>query len=238
MSVLVAIEGADGAGKATAAANVSAALISRGFSSTVISFPRYKDTVGGVCLGEFLAGRMPVPVTPKAAAVLYGLDRLESVAAINEAARTHDVVVFDRYIPSNMVYQASKVASEDASALMRWIYALETDTFQVPAPDLSIYLDTPLEAARGLMQLKDKRSYTDRQYDEHEADTALQRAVRLNYSSIAEMGLAGPWQTVRTIKNETLRPPLEIASEIVDLVIHRVAEVRERESARATASRA
>lgn len=238
MSMLVAIEGADGAGKATAAENVKSALLARGLSATVISFPRYKDTVGGVTLGEFLSGRMPVPVTPQAAAVLYGLDRFESVAVIAEAAKAHDVVVFDRYIPSNMVYQASKVTPQESVALMRWIYALETEAFAVPAPDLSIYLDTPLDAAQRLMKLKDKRSYTDRQYDEHEADMALQRAVRLNYSAIAELGLSGPWRTVQTIKDDQLRAPLEIASEIVELVIHRLCELRDQDSASLIASRA
>ena len=238
MSMLVAIEGADGAGKATAAENTRAALELRGITAAVISFPRYKDTVGGVTLGEFLSGRMSVPVTPMAAAVLYGLDRFESVDVIREAAQGHEVLIFDRYIPSNMVYQASKVAPEKAIALMRWIYDLETVTFEVPPPDLSIYLDTPLEAALRLMQLKDKRSYTDRQYDEHEADVVLQRAVRLNYSKIAQMQLAGPWKTVKTNRSEILRSPIEIAHEIVDHVAHRLEELRGRASEALMASRA
>lgn len=238
MSILVAIEGADGAGKATAAENVRAALVARGFSATVISFPRYKETVGGIALGEFLSGRMPLPVTPKAAAVLYGLDRLESVTAIGEAAAEHDVVIFDRYIPSNMVYQASKVPADQADAMMRWIYMLETVTFGVPAPDLSIYLNTPLDAARRLMKLKDTRSYTDRLYDEHEADLALQRAVRLNYAAMANMDLAGPWHTVWTTVDDQLRLPSEIASEISDIVIQRIFDLRDQARDPMMASRA
>ncbi len=238
MSVLVAIEGADGAGKATAAENVREALAVEGFSATVISFPRYKETVGGIALGEFLSGRMPLPVTPKAAAVLYGLDRLESVSIITDAASAHDVVIFDRYIPSNMVYQASKVPAEEAQTMMRWIYTLETATFGVPAPDLSIYLDTPLDAARRLMKLKNTRSYTDRLYDEHEADLALQRAVRLNYSAIADMDLAGPWHTVSTTDEDQLRSPEDIASEISNIVKRRIFELRDQARKRLIASSA
>lgn len=238
MSILVAIEGADGAGKATAAENVRAALVELGFSATVISVPRYKETVGGITLGEFLSGRMPLQVTPKAAAVLYALDRLESVSVIAEAASAHDVVIFDRYIPSNMVYQASKVPADQADAMMRWIFMLETETFRVPAPDLSIYLNTPLDTARRLMKLKDTRSYTDRQYDEHEADLALQRAVRLNYSAMADMNLAGPWHTVLTTVEDRLRSPAEISSEISNIVIQRIFELRDQASDRMIASRA
>lgn len=221
-SLLVAIEGADGAGKATAAANVRDALVARGLSASVISFPRYRDTVGGVALGDFLAGRMTVPVTPRAAAILYAMDRFESVGFVAEAAAANDVVIFDRYIASNMVYQAAKVGAGEAAPLMDWILRLETETFGVAAPDLNIYLDTPLEVARELMLLKAQRSYTDRRYDEHEADLELQRNVRRNYEQAAAESLAGPWRVVRTAEGGALRPPAEIAAEMVDHVIERL----------------
>jgi dTMP kinase len=236
MSLLVAIEGADGAGKATAAANVRDTLVASGVTASVVSFPRYTETVGGVALGDFLAGRMTVPVTPRAAAVLYALDRLESVAFVAEQAAAHQVLIFDRYVASNMVYQASKVAPEQAVDMMRWIFSLEVETFGVLPPDLSIYLDTPLENARQLMLLKSRRSYTDRQYDEHEADVALQTAVRRNYAEMSRLGLAGPWQTVHTTAtNGSLRTPDDIAAEIVD---HVVAAIGEPSNASPTRSKA
>jgi dTMP kinase len=223
VSFLVAIEGADGAGKATAAALVAQKLGERGFAATVISFPRYRETVGGVALGEFLAGRTAVPVTPRAAAILYAMDRFESVGFIEEAAASHDVIVFDRYIASNLVYQAAKVAPDEAPALIDWIYRLETETFGVPRADLSIYLDTPLQVARELMLLKSKRSYTDRQYDEHEADLELQRNVRANYAAVAAGGVGGAWEVVRTSAAGALRPPEEIAEEAAGHVLARLA---------------
>jgi dTMP kinase len=219
MTLLVAIEGADGAGKATAAANACMMLVERGISTCVISFPRYSETTGGFALGEFLSGRIPVPVTPRAAAVLYGLDRLESVDAVAHAAASHEVIIFDRYIASNMVYQASKVPLTAAREMMDWIFHMETATFGVQPPDLSIYLDTPLEMAHQLMLLKHRRSYTDRQYDEHEADLELQRRVRENYATIARSGLAGPWHVVSTVAQSGLRPPIDIAHEIVEHVL-------------------
>lgn len=218
-SLFVAIEGADGAGKATAAANVRDALLARGISATTVSFPRYSETVGGAALGDFLAGRMKVPVTPRAAAVLYAMDRFESVGFVADAAAANDVVVFDRYIASNMVYQAAKVGPEEAARLMDWILRLETETFGVAAPDLNIYLDTPLEVARELMLRKAERSYTDRRYDEHEADLELQASVRRNYEQAAAESLAGPWRVVRTAEDGALRPPADIAAEMVGHVI-------------------
>lgn len=215
MSCLLAIEGADGVGKHTAAHNVRKDLEARGISATVISFPRYRETVGGLALGEFLSGRTPIPVSPRAAAVLYGLDRMESMDLLRGAMATFKVVILDRYIASNMVYQASKVPQEQAAEFMRWIWTLETVMFGVEPPHLSIYLDAPLDHAQRLMLLKDQRSYTDRQYDEHEADLDLQDRVRHSYQALAAKAEFGPWRVVHATQGDRLRPPEDISAEIV-----------------------
>jgi dTMP kinase len=218
VSLLVAIEGGDGAGKATAAAAVAARLKAQGKRATVLSFPRYAETAGGWALGEHLAGRLPRPVTPKAAAVLYALDRLESRPALLDAMTGHDVVVLDRYIASNLAYQGAQ-AGADGPALMRWAWALETETFALPAPDLQVYLATPVAVARELIARKRQRSYTDETYDQYEADMALQARVRENYAALAASGWAGRWVTVETTRDELLRTPEEIAGDIVRHVI-------------------
>lgn len=218
MAQLVAIEGADGAGKATTARTLAEALTARGHSATVIAFPQYGNTVGGVTIGRFLAGEMPVAVTPHAAAVLYALDRFEWRDAILEAAEAHDVVIFDRYIASNMAYQGAKLPEDEALGIMEWILALETGQFGLPAPTLSVYLDTPWEMAKAMILQKAQRSYTDRSYDEHEADVQLQMRVRNNYEAMANAGLLGPWRTVRASSGGAMRPPEAIAAEILGLL--------------------
>lgn len=216
--MLLAIEGGDGAGKATAAAEVAAQLNAAGRSATVLSFPRYADTLGGHILGEYLGGRLPHAASPRAAAVLYALDRLESAAAIAAAAAAHEVVVFDRYIASNMAYQAAQVPDGETRGLMAWIARLETGQFGLPAPDLSIYLDTPADVARDLILRKRKRSYTDDALDAYEADVALQERVRANYAAMVAEGLLGRWARVPTIAGGALRPPEAIAAAIVALI--------------------
>lgn len=213
VGILVAIEGADGVGKATTARTLCETLNASGRSATVIAFPQYGQTVGGVTIGRFLAGELPVPVTPHAAAVLYALDRFEWRDAIMAAQAEHDVVVFDRYIASNMAYQAAKV--DDPQAMMKWILALENGQFALPAPALSIYLDTPWDMAKAMILQKAQRSYTDRSYDEHEADAALQHRVRANYEAIVEANLLGPWQIVRASQDGAMRTPQAITSEIL-----------------------
>jgi dTMP kinase len=203
MSFLLAIEGADGAGKATASALVVEQLRAAGRTADVVSFPRYTETVGGWALGAMLAGTLPRGTSPRAAAVLYALDRM---------------VVFDRYIASNMAYQAAQVPADEADAMMAWIADLETGSFALPKPDLSVYLDTPAAIARGLILKKRKRSYTDDAFDAYEADTGLQDRVRTNYAAMAEVGLLGRWATVSTVADGASRLPAEIAAEIVALL--------------------
>lgn len=212
---LLAIEGGDGAGKATAAAEIAAQLVLAGRSATVLSFPRYAETLGGHVLGEYLGGRLPQAASPKAAAVLYALDRLESAEAIAAAAASHEVVVFDRYIASNMAYQAAQVAPGEAAAFMAWIARLETGQFGLPAPDLSVYLDTPVDVARGLILRKRRRSYTDEALDAYEADAGLQARVRANYAAMVAGGMLGRWATVPTLADGALRPPREISADAI-----------------------
>ena len=184
----------------------------------VIGFPRYGETVGGVTIGRFLAGDMPVPVSPRAAAVLYALDRLEWLPQVQQALKTHDVLIFDRYIASNMAYQAARLDAADVRPMMEWILALETGQFALPAPALSIYLDTPWDLARELILKKAQRSYTERAFDEYEADIALQQRVRANYETIVEAGLLGPWRVVRASEGGSMRPPAHIVADMLELI--------------------
>ena len=224
MSFLLAIEGGDGAGKATAAAEVAAQLVAGGTSATVLSFPRYAETLGGHVLGEYLGGRLPHAASPRAAAVLYALDRMESAGAIAAAAASHAVVVFDRYIASNMAYQAAQVGAGEADTLMRWIARLECDQFALPIPDLNVYLDTPADVARGLILRKRKRSYTDDALDAYEADDALQVRVRERYEVMVVEDLLGGWMRVPTVAHDALRPPRDIAQAIVAEALARLSQ--------------
>lgn len=215
MSFLLAIEGADGAGKGTAAAAVAARLEEASVTVATFSFPRYALTAGGWVLGEYLGARLPRAVSPRAAAVLYALDRLESLGELTRALAEHEVVVLDRYIASNMVYQASQAATGEAEALMAWIVRLETEQFGLPVPDLSVYLDTPPALARELIMKKHRRSYTDYAFDTYEADAALQTRVRAHYAAIAGTQLLGRWATVSTARGNAMRPPADIADDVV-----------------------
>src|SRR3954470_20015011 len=98
MGKILVIEGADGVGKNTASKGVCDALNASGRRATVIGFPRYGETLGGVPIGRLLGGGLAVPGPPRRRAVLYALDRLEWLPRIEEALAANDVLIFDRYI--------------------------------------------------------------------------------------------------------------------------------------------
>jgi dTMP kinase len=215
MGIIVAIEGADGVGKNTAATLLRETLAARGQRAEVIGFPRYGETVAGVTIGRYLAGDMPVPVSPRAAATLYALDRMEWRDAILAAVAANDVLIFDRYVASNMAYQGARVEADESRALMEWISALEIGQFELPRPALSIYLDTPWELARAMILQKAQRSYTDKSFDAYEADIALQQRVRANYEAIVAADLLGPWRIVHASADGTMRARDAIVADII-----------------------
>ncbi|OAI51422.1 thymidylate kinase, partial [Planctomyces sp. SCGC AG-212-M04] len=184
---LIAIEGIDGSGKGTQAGLLRDALAARGLKTTLISFPRYRETFFGARIGDFLNGRFGSldEVHPFLAATLFAGDRLESRPMLIQALETHDVVVLDRYVASNIAHQAAKRTGDERRTLAQWILNLEFDVNQLPRPDLAILLDLPASTAQTLIAKKNARTYTDRAADLQEADAAYLEEVRQVYLALA-----------------------------------------------------
>src|SRR5579872_3745025 len=109
--MLIDIEGIDGSGKGTQARLLTDRLLASGVSATLVSFPRYDATLFGKAVGEFLNGEFGSldTVHPFLVSLLFAGDRFESKAYLLEAMRTSQIVVLDRYVPSNVAHQAAKL---------------------------------------------------------------------------------------------------------------------------------
>ena len=169
---LIAIEGIDGSGKGTQAGLMRDALVARGHKTALISFPRYQETFFGARIGDFLNGRFGSldEVHPFLAATLFAGDRLESRPMLIDALETHDVVVLDRYVASNIAHQAAKRTGDERRTLTQWILDLEFSVNKLPRPDLSILLDLPASTAQTLIAKKNARAYTCLLYTSDAAD--------------------------------------------------------------------
>lgn len=221
MGLLVAIEGIDGSGKGTQAARLHRGLCEAGRKAALMGFPRYSETFFGARIGDFLNGRFGQldEVDPFLAATLYAGDRFESRDALNDALRQNDVVVLDRYVPSNIAHQAGKRRGADRLRLRNWIEHLEFELYKLPRPDLVILFDLSAAAAAELIALKKKRDYTDSAADLQEADRGYQEAVR---SAYLELSKSPEWAVVDVSRGGAFRSPDDIATEVLSLVQTRI----------------
>lgn len=215
---LIAIEGIDGSGKGTQAALLRDALTSRGLKTALISFPRYQETFFGARIGDFLNGRFGSlnEVHPFLAATLFAGDRLESRPMLIESLETHDVVVLDRYVASNIAHQAAKRRGDERRTLAQWILNLEFSVNKLPRPDLAILLDLPASTAQTLIAKKNARTYTDRAADLQEADAAYLEDVRQVYLALAAED--PHWNIIHVEHLGTLRSIDEVSTEVLTLV--------------------
>lgn len=210
MTITIAIEGADGSGKATISQALCDLLSKKNFKSEVISFPRYTETIAGKILGELLSGT--VEYDSKLFATFYALDRYESKAFIEEKKSRNDFIIFDRHLSSNMVYQTAK---SNNPSMMNWVFDLETYKYGNFEPHHQVYLNTPFEKSMELMLLKNKRSYTDKKFDKFESDFELQKKVREQYEMLFNLN---SWPIINTYENDILRSKEDIANDIFNKI--------------------
>lgn len=191
--MLVVLEGLDGAGKSTQVRKFREYLEARCPKLEYIHFPRYDSPVYGGLIGKFLRGGFGSNETvhPQLVALLFAEDRHGAAAGIKATLAAGGTVLLDRYVYSNIAYQCAKLKSGDeAEDLREWILNTEYGQFDLPRPDLNIFLDVPigfveksLKAQRG----GDDRDYLEGQQDIHEADIEFQKKVRAMYRRQASL---------------------------------------------------
>ncbi len=218
MAPLIVIEGVDGSGKGTQAQQLAERLTGTGRRVRLLSFPRYRETLFGHAIGDFLNGRFGQlnEVHPFLASVLYAADRYESKSVLTEALEQCDVVVCDRYVPSNLAHQGAKLDGAEREELLRTIERIEFEVFALPRPSLVVLLDVPIEIAQLNIAAKKPRSYTDKAADLQEADAEYLQRVRDVYLQLAS---ADPkWQRVDSVRNGQQRPIAQIGDDIFSRV--------------------
>ncbi len=187
MTILIAIEGIDGAGKGTQCRHLVDRLNAAGVKTAGLQFPRYSETTFGAAIGDFLNGRFGSldQVHPQLAAVLYAGDRFESKQVLQQAIDTHDVVVLDRFTGSNLAHQSAKLNGEERSELIKWIDHVEHVVFGLPRPDMNILIDISSNWRRELVSRKAARDYTDEEADIQESNLPYLEKVRSCYLTVA-----------------------------------------------------
>ena len=191
--MLVVLEGLDGAGKSTQVKKLRTYLESLFGSLEYIHFPRYDSPVYGDLISRFLRGDFGnnEHVHPQLVALLFAEDRHGAAPEMKATLNAGGHVLLDRYVYSNIAYQCAKLPDPNESDKLReWIFNTEYGSFDLPRPDLNIFLDVPIGFVES--KLKSQRGGADREYleggqDIHEADIEFQKRVRDIYKRQCEL---------------------------------------------------
>lgn len=176
---LLVVEGLDGCGKTTQVALLRDALERAEISLRQIKLPDYDDPSSALVQmylnGAF--GSEPGDVNAYAASAFYAVDRFASFKrhwkADYEAGK---LILADRYTTSNVLYQMVKLPRAQWDEYLAWLWDFEYGKMGIPAPDLVLYLDMPVEVSQRL--LSHRYAGDEQKKDMHEGNIGYLQACR------------------------------------------------------------
>ena len=215
---IIVIEGTDCSGKETQSKLLEEKLNSKGKKCVKFNFPMYDTPTGKIVggsylgrkeIGESLFSEGAVKVDPHVTCLYYAADRKYNWYKIQEYLDKDYYVILDRYTPSNLAHQGSKITDKDERFNMyQWIDKLEYWLLALPKPDKTIFLHVPYE--KSIELLKNRKSI-----DEHEKSPEYLKNVEESYVELSELY---NWDRVECIKDNKLRTVEDINNEIIKLV--------------------
>ncbi len=215
MAKLIVIEGTDASGKETQTARLCKYLEDKGEKVFRLTFPDY-DSSSSALVKMYLGGEFgtePDAVSPYAAALFYAVDRYASFKTKWGALMDEEMyIVADRYVSSNIIYQAAKLEGTEREIFINWLNDLEYGRLGLPRPDKVLFLNMEPEAAKKLMEGRKNKITGEDEKDIHEKDSAYLRRVYDNACSAARtMG----WTEIKCSENGTPRTIESISEDIV-----------------------
>jgi dTMP kinase len=165
--VTIAIEGADASGKETQTAMLQKHLEEIGLKVLLVSFPRYNTPVGGLIKAAL---RDDIFLSDEAMHMLLDVDKQDFSSKLKDLEKLdYDVIIYDRYLMSNIVYCMAKGISYN------WVKAIQSG---ITPADYTFILNMPAEVS-----FKRKHSnYDSSELDKHEKDIGLLKKVETIYN--------------------------------------------------------
>ena len=221
---IIVIEGTDGSGKQTQAAKLRERLEQEGYKVYSTSFPRYTSD-SSAAVRMYLNGQIKEQaqdVSPKATSAFYAVDRY--ITYKKEIEQLHcdgeHVIVFDRWVESNIIHQGAKLISqisdvkereEKLAEFAKWLYGLEYRDFEVPKPDVTIYLNVPVDYTMELRKNRANKITGGEKQDIHEADNT--HLINASESGMLAAKMFN-WQVIECVENGKMRTVEDIAEEV------------------------
>lgn len=172
MGKIVVIEGTDGSGKQTQANLVYEELVKRGVAVKKHSFPSYESPSSGP-LKMYLGGELSKcadEIDAYQASSLFAVDRLCTMLQYKVLLEQGCVLILDRYVQSNMIHQAGKIANlKERDGFLEWLNEFEFEILKLPKADKVIFLDVPVETSKRLANERTSLKCGEKK-DIHESD--------------------------------------------------------------------
>lgn len=146
--MIIDIEGTDGSGKHTQTMKLFEKLKDKGYRCLLVSFPNY-ESESSAPVKMFLRGDLGDKVSCLncyQASVLFAVDRLITMKKLK--LDEYDYVLFDRYTPSNMIHQSTRIQNEnELDEFLEWLEDFEYGKLCLPKPDKCVFLDVPVDVS-------------------------------------------------------------------------------------------
>lgn len=221
MGKLIVIEGTDGSGKQTQSELLYNYFKNEENKNVIkLTFPDY-DSETSTLVKMYLAGKFgdtADSVDPKIASVFYAVDRYASYKTKWEAfsKEKDNIIIFDRYVTSNMVHQAAKIDNIfDKDNYLDWIYNFEYNIMKLPKPDKVIFLNMRFDLAQKLMLNRANKITNENKKDIHERDIDYMKKC---YENACYVSNKYNWNEIKCFHDDTIRSIEDIQNEIRKIV--------------------
>ncbi|MBE6459362.1 MAG: hypothetical protein E7009_00030 [Alphaproteobacteria bacterium] len=210
---LIAVEGADKAGKHTQVMNIVNYLKSLGIPVQTLDFPQYKAFFGRLTRdylnGKFGATRdLPAEYTM----LPYALDRQQHMPLIKGWLDSGNWVILDRYTYSN-AFSIAKTSREQWDSKINFLEDLEFTNMGILRPDYNIYLYLDPRVAYE-MRNTGLKEYQNGKPDIHESDFQLLYDVSNVYRHIASRN-PGQWTVVDEMRADGTRMNIDQVFDVI-----------------------
>ncbi len=219
MGVLIAIDGVDASGKQTQTELLKKRLEAEGKKVKLVSFPAY-DKPSSTLVKMYLDGDFgdkPSDVNAYATSTLFAADRFATYRTDwGKEYKNDTIIIADRYVSSNLIHQASKIDSEsEKDKFLAWLDELEHGIYELPRPDVTIFLDMPPEYGARLMRDRANKANGDSKKDIHESDFSY---LEKSYKNAVYVAERFDWKKSPCVSGGGIRSVEEIGDDIYSAI--------------------
>lgn len=225
----IVIDGSDGSGKTTQSKLLIERLESLGKEVAYYDFPQYDKTFFGKMVGRYLSGEFGTAdqVNPYLNSLLYAGDRFQARDAMKQDLAAGKIIVCNRYMQSSLAHQGAKLkALEEKEKYNDWLYELEYGVYDIPKPDLVIYLYVPSLVSQKLTDNTDalKRKKYSQKKDIHEMNADFMARSVAEYLRLAEK--YPEWRKINCISKEDKLLSIDDISKMVLNIVNKELEIK------------